>query len=178
VAVVEGGRRRGRLRLAVSCGLLAVAGIVAAACGSTGTTGTTSTSAGTVATTVATTPTSSSSSTAATRIVTTIHSGSLGTILVNIQGQVLYTFTHDGTNAPCDATCLQVWPAALVPLGVTAPSGPTSVGTLGVTTMNGIKQLTVNGLALYTYAGDSAPGVANGNNLGTFGGVWKVVKVG
>jgi predicted lipoprotein with Yx(FWY)xxD motif len=51
------------------------------------------------------------------------------------------------------------------------------VGTLGITTANGLHQVTVDGLALYTYAGDSAPGVADGNNLTSFGGTWRVVKV-
>jgi predicted lipoprotein with Yx(FWY)xxD motif len=111
-------------------------------------------------------------------VVATTHNAQLGTILVNLQGQVLYTFTTSGANAPCDASCLQVWPAVTVAANVTTPAGPAAAGTLGITTTNGVRQLTVNGLALYTYAGDSSPGVANGNDLGTFGGVWKVVKIG
>ena len=50
------------------------------------------------------------------------------------------------------------------------------MGTLGTTTVNGPTQVTVGGLPLYTYDGDSAPGVATGNNLNSFGGIWKVVK--
>lgn len=63
-----------------------------------------------------------------------------------------------------------------LPPGVTAPTGSSGVGTLGTTTSNGVTQVTVGGLPLFTYAGDSAPGVANGNDLVSFGGTWKVVK--
>jgi predicted lipoprotein with Yx(FWY)xxD motif len=104
----------------------------------------------------------------------TVHN--LGKILVNMQGQVLYTFTNNGASAPCSASCLSIWPAVVPPAGVTHPSGGPGVGTLGTTTVNGPTQVTVGGLPLYTYAGDSAPGVANGNNLSSFGGIWKVVK--
>jgi predicted lipoprotein with Yx(FWY)xxD motif len=110
--------------------------------------------------------------------VTTEKVGSLGTVLTNSQGQVLYTFTTGtGAPAPCSASCLAVWPADTVLAGTAVPTGSAGVGTLGITTVNHVRQVTVNGLALYTYAGDSAPGVANGNNLTSFGGTWRVVKV-
>jgi predicted lipoprotein with Yx(FWY)xxD motif len=102
--------------------------------------------------------------------------GSDGKILVNSEGQVLYTFTSNGASVPCNTSCLAVWPALTLPAGVTTPTGTAGVGPLGTTTSNGPTQVTVGGLPLYTYAGDSAPGVASGNNLVSFGGTWKVVK--
>jgi predicted lipoprotein with Yx(FWY)xxD motif len=108
--------------------------------------------------------------------VTTKTVGNLGKILVNSEGQVLYSFTKNGVSVPCTSSCLSVWPAVVPPAGVTTPTGSAGVGTLGTTTVNGPTQVTVGGLPLYTYAGDSAPGVANGNNLTSFGGTWKVVK--
>ncbi|MGH9018798.1 MAG: COG4315 family predicted lipoprotein [Acidimicrobiales bacterium] len=160
-AVLRGRRRR------LLLGLLPVAGVVAAACGSSGSPSTTT------ATTAAAAPTTAASPSL---VVTTKTVGSLGKILVNTEGQVLYSFTKNGASVPCKASCLAAWPAVVVPNGVTTPTGSAGVGTLGTTTSNGPTQVTVNGLPLYTYAGDSAPGVANGNNLTSFGGIWKVVK--
>jgi predicted lipoprotein with Yx(FWY)xxD motif len=158
------GRRRRYLALA----LIPLAGVVAAACGSSGPKASTTTS-GTSAS-APTTPTVPAS------FVTTKSVGNLGKILVNTEGQVLYTFTKNGASVPCSASCLSIWPALVPPAGVTHPSGAPGVGTLGTTTVNGLTQVTVGGLPLYTYAGDSAPGVATGNNLNSFGGLWKVVK--
>jgi predicted lipoprotein with Yx(FWY)xxD motif len=157
-----------RHRRFLTLGLIPVVGILAAACGSSGG-GTTSTTSGTSAS-PPTTPTAPAA------VVRTMTVGSLGKILVNSEGQVLYTFTQNGAAVPCSAGCLAVWPAVTVPAGVTTPTGGPGVGTLGTTTTNGPTQVTVGGLALFTYDGDSAPGVANGNNVVSFGGTWKVVK--
>jgi predicted lipoprotein with Yx(FWY)xxD motif len=100
----------------------------------------------------------------------------VGKVLVNAQGQTLYSFTSDGKPVACNASCLQVWPAVTLPAGVTTPTGSAGVGTLATTTANGVNQVTVGGLPLFTYDGDSTPGVASGNNLTSFGGTWKVVK--
>ncbi len=162
-------RRRARRFLAL--GLVPLAGLLAAACSSSG--GTTTTTTPTTSGTPASTPTTASRPTP---VVTTKTVGGVGKILVNAQGQVLYTFTNNGAPVPCSSGCLAVWPALTLSGGVTAPTGSTGVGTLGTTTANGPTQVTVGGLPLFTYAGDSAPGVANGNNLVSFGGTWKVVK--
>jgi predicted lipoprotein with Yx(FWY)xxD motif len=157
-----------RYRRFLTLGLIPVVGILAAACGSSGG-GATPTTAGTTAS-PPTTPTVPAA------VVKTMTVGSLGKILVNSEGQVLYTFTKNGAAVPCSAGCLAVWPAVTVPTGVTTPTGGPGVGTLGTTTSNGPHQVTVGGLPLFTYDGDSAPGVANGNNVVSFGGTWKVVK--
>jgi predicted lipoprotein with Yx(FWY)xxD motif len=159
-----------RCRRLLTLGLIPVAGVLAAACGSSG---------GGAAAPTTTAATSASAPTTAIGpppVVTTKSVGSFGKILVNSQGQVLYSFTSNGVSVPCNASCLAVWPAVTLPSGTAAPTGSAGVGTLGTTTANGPLQVTENGLPLYTYAGDSAPGVANGNNLVSFGGTWKVVK--
>jgi predicted lipoprotein with Yx(FWY)xxD motif len=155
--------RRGRRYLALA--LIPLAGVVAA-CGSSGPAAAPTTT-GTAAPSTPTVPPP---------FVTTKTVGNLGKILVNSEGQVLYSFTKNGVSVPCTSSCLSVWPAVVPPAGVTTPTGSAGVGTLGTTTVNGPTQVTVGGLPLYTYAGDSAPGVANGNNLTSFGGTWKVVK--
>jgi predicted lipoprotein with Yx(FWY)xxD motif len=158
-------------RRLLALGLIPVVGILAAACGSSG-----GGQAATTTTSLAPSATAPTPATAPAPVVTTKSIGSLGKILVNAQGQVLYSFTKGGAPVPCSASCLAVWPAVTLPAGVTAPTGSSAVGTLGTTTSNGVTQITVGGLPLFTYAGDSAPGVANGNNLVSFGGTWKVVK--
>jgi predicted lipoprotein with Yx(FWY)xxD motif len=42
---------------------------------------------------------------------------------------------------------------------------------------DGSEQLTYNGHPLYTYAGDTAPGQANGNNINLNGGLWLEIRV-
>jgi predicted lipoprotein with Yx(FWY)xxD motif len=159
-------------------GLFALGGIVASACSSGNPGGSAAT---TTPTTSASTPTTSASAPATSAgsrpVVSTMTVSGVGKVLVNTQGQVLYSFTKNGAPVPCPSSCLQVWPAFTLPGGVTSPTGPAGVGTLATTTANGVTQVTVNGLPLFTYAGDSAPGVANGNNLTSFGGTWKVVPV-
>jgi predicted lipoprotein with Yx(FWY)xxD motif len=148
--------------------LIPLAGVVAAACGSSAPKASTTTSG--------TTASAPSTPTVPPSFVTTKTVTGFGKILVNLEGQVLYTFTKNGVSVPCSSSCLSIWPALVPPAGVTTPSAAPSVGTLGTTHVNGLTQVTVGGLPLYTYAGDSAPGVANGNNLNSFGGIWKVVK--
>jgi predicted lipoprotein with Yx(FWY)xxD motif len=148
-------------------GLVALA-VAAAACSSSGSSNSTTTT-----TTSAALPTTSSGP--APVLQTKTVSG-VGSVLVNAQGQVVYSFTKNGTAVACTSGCLAIWPAVTVPSGTTTPTGGPGVGTLGTTTANGPTQVTVNGLPLFTYAGDTGPGVANGNNVNSFGGIWKVVK--
>jgi predicted lipoprotein with Yx(FWY)xxD motif len=162
-----------RPRRLLALGLLPLAALLAAACGSSGSGQSSSTTTPAPATTQ---PATSGTSAGPTPTVKLQKVGSFGSILVNTQGQVLYTFTKNGVSVPCNRSCLAVWPPAQLPTGVTTPTGPDGVGTLGTTTSNGPTQLTVGGLPLYTYDGDSGPGVATGNNVVSFGGTWKVVK--
>ena len=94
--------------------------------------------------------------------------GSAGMILVDPKtGLTLYNFTKDtkdsGTSA-CTAGCLETWPALTVDAGVT-PTGSAGVtGTLGTITRSddGTTQVTYNGLPLYFFKNDKAPGDLNG----------------
>ena len=91
-------------------------------------------------------------------------------IVTNASGMTLYWFVPDtSTTSKCTGSCATYWPPVTGP--VTAGSGVT--GTLGVITRpDGTKQATYDGHPLYTYAGDSAPGQANGNDKNLSGGVW------
>jgi predicted lipoprotein with Yx(FWY)xxD motif len=97
------------------------------------------------------------------------------TVLTNAKGFTLYWFALDtSTTSNCNSGCTAVWPPVKGP--ATAGSGVT--GKLGtITRSDGSVQATYNGHPLYTYAGDSAPGQANGDGINASGGVWHEVTV-
>ena len=97
------------------------------------------------------------------------------TLLTNAKGFTLYWFVPDtSTTSKCDASCIHYWP----PVPGPASAGSGVKGTLGVITRsNGAKQATWNGHPLYTYIGDTAPGMAKGNGLNLSGGVWHEIAL-
>ena len=97
-------------------------------------------------------------------------------VLTNAQGFTLYSFAPDSaTTSRCDGSCAQIWPP--VEGSVTARTGiPGKLGTIARS--DGATQATYNGHPLYTYAGDTRPGQANGNNLNLNGGLWREVSAG
>ena len=99
---------------------------------------------------------------AKTVVVSTAKSAKFGTILVS--GKTVYTLKPSKT--ACTATCLKVWPALVLPKGVTkvtAGSG-VSASKLGtVTRSGGVRQVTYQGKPLYWFSGDTGAGQVNGN---------------
>lgn len=99
----------------------------------------------------------------------------LGTVLVDSEGLTVYEFAKDqGSTSTCYGACEQNWPP------VTAKGKPSGEGEmasqLGTTKRkDGTMQVTFAGRPLYTYAGDSSPGEANGNGLTFFGGKWSAL---
>jgi predicted lipoprotein with Yx(FWY)xxD motif len=94
--------------------------------------------------------------------------GTIGTVLVaGSNGMTVYTFAKDvkdsGTSA-CTGGCIGTWPALTVPAGTTPTAGTGVTGTLGTITRadDGTLQVTYNGLPLYFFKNDKAPGDANG----------------
>ena len=90
--------------------------------------------------------------------------GDAGTILVDgATGLTVYIFTMDvkdsGTSA-CTGGCLETWPALTVPAGGTPTGGAGVTGELGTITRadDGSLQVTYNGLPLYFFKNDTAPG--------------------
>ena len=143
------------MKLHLGTGFAAMA-LMAALAGCAGSPGTTSTTA-------ATSPAASSpaaSPTAAAAVGLKTASSSAGTIVVDANGMSVYFFTKDvkdsGTSA-CTGACLTMWP----PVTSTAAT-PTAEGVRGplgtITTPDGAKQVTLNGLPLYYYAQDKKPG--------------------
>jgi predicted lipoprotein with Yx(FWY)xxD motif len=158
-------------RLSAGAAALAAVAILASACGSSSSGGTAAAAPSGAATSSA----ASSAPAASGASVTTVQT-SLGTVLANSKGQVLYMLTSDknGTSS-CNSACLSAWPAATASGTPTAGSGVTAK--LGTTASQGGGQLiTANGHPLYTYAGDSGPGQATGQGITSFGGAWWVLS--
>ncbi len=99
--------------------------------------------------------------------VSTTKNAQMGTILVS--GKTLYTLKPSST--ACTAACLKVWPALVLPAGVTkakAGSG-VSAAKLGTVKRNGVVQVTYGGRPLYFFTGDTAAGQVNGVVTDTWG---------
>ena len=92
----------------------------------------------------------------------------IGKVLVDSKGKTLYTLTNGGTAVACSGTCAAAWPP-LTSSGT--PKGAKGVEGLGV---DGT-QVTVDGLPVYRYQGDTKKGQAAGEGISSFGGVWHVV---
>lgn len=99
----------------------------------------------------------------------------LGEIVVDAEGRTVYVFDRDtagsGSSA-CEGTCLDNWPA------VTADDpSPDVAGVSGevgtIERGDGTRQVTLDGMPLYTYAGDADPGDVTGQGVQ---GVWWVVS--
>jgi predicted lipoprotein with Yx(FWY)xxD motif len=108
-------------------------------------------------------------------VVNTAATGA-GKILVDAQGRTMYAFAADSKgHSNCNGACLTYWP--LVPAGVKAPTAGAGVtATFGVVKRSdGRMQLTVDGWPMYTYVGDSKPGVTSGQGKNLSGGLWWVV---
>jgi predicted lipoprotein with Yx(FWY)xxD motif len=99
---------------------------------------------------------------------------SLGTILVDANGNTLYVFTNDtGDTSTCTGDCAGTWPA-LVADGQVKAGGDADASLLGSSARDdGTMQVTYNGHPLYHFAGDQAPGDTHGQGVG---GIWFVVS--
>ena len=106
----------------------------------------------------------------------------VGTVLVNGQGQTLYLLTSEqGGKITCTDSngCTTLWPEIALGHGMTAAtagSGARSSLLGTVRDASGHLEVTYNGWPLYTFAGDSGPGVAKGQGLTSFGGTWYVLN--
>jgi predicted lipoprotein with Yx(FWY)xxD motif len=166
-------RRRGMLRSWLLAGGLALGtAATVAACGSSSS----STAAGSSSSSA---PAGASSAAAATISAKSVPG--VGTVLVNGQGQTLYMLTSEkGGKITCTQAngCTQAWPETLLTNGATAAAGggvqSSLLGT--VKDASGNLEVTYNHWPLYTFSGDSGPGVAKGQALTSFGGTWYVLN--
>lgn len=101
------------------------------------------------------------------------------TVVVSAQGRTLYALSPETTHhLLCKSSqCLKSWPPLTVPSRKTKlKAGPGVHGSLGILRRsNGALQVTLRGLPLYRFSGDSSKGEANGQGIKSFGGTWGAV---
>jgi predicted lipoprotein with Yx(FWY)xxD motif len=104
-----------------------------------------------------------------------VQKSSIGWVLAVANGQVVYAYDKDpkGGTPACTGSCAKIWLPVTGghPVASPADKGLSTLGT--VTTSNGAKQITYDGLPLYLLKG--AAGLATTGN--GQGGVWHVVKL-
>src|SRR5207244_8148602 len=85
------------------------------------------------------------------------------TILVNAQGITLYRYDRDSAGTSnCTGSCATVWPPLAAAVGTpTAGSGVTGM-LATISRADGSKQVTYNGMPLYTFEQDAQAGDATG----------------
>ena len=96
--------------------------------------------------------------------------GNLGEVMVGANGHTLYAFTDDPEKqTTCFDACAEAWPPLTVGDGFTISDELQASGASTIDRPDGTKQLVMGKWALYYYAGDGAPGEANGQG---FNGKW------
>lgn len=165
--------RRGPLRNWLLAGGLALGtAATVAACGSSSS----STAAGSPGSSAPAGASSAASATISAKSVPGV-----GTVLVNGQGQTLYMLTSEkGGKITCTQAngCIQAWPETLLTSGAMEAAGSGVQSSLlgTVKDASGNLEVTYNHWPLYTFSGDSGPGVAKGQGLTSFGGTWYVLS--
>jgi predicted lipoprotein with Yx(FWY)xxD motif len=119
--------------------------------------------------------TSSSSGAAASKAVLATAGSALGKVVVDADRRTVYVFDKDtagsGTSA-CTGACLAKWPPVKATSGDLTADGVTGkVGT--ISREDGSKQITLGGMPLYLYSGDSHAGDVTGQAVGN---VWWAVS--
>lgn len=98
----------------------------------------------------------------------------LGEIVVDSEGMTVYYFTNDEADSgvsACEGGCLEAWPPVISETDAPEVEGVTGeVAT--IETPDGELQVTINGMPIYYFAEDEAPGDVNGQAVND---VWYVV---
>jgi predicted lipoprotein with Yx(FWY)xxD motif len=148
--------------------------LAAALAGCGGTPGTTGPSTGSPPT-VSSAPAPGATTTAAADVELKTASSTAGQIVVDAEGKSVYFFTKDvkdsGTSA-CKDACVAAWPA--VTTNSDAPKVDGVTGAIGtINAADGSKQITINGMPIYYFAKDKAPGDILGQGVMN---VWYLVS--
>ncbi len=99
--------------------------------------------------------------------------GNLGEVMVGANGHTLYAFTDDPEKqSSCFNACATAWPPLTVPDDFAISPDLQAAGASTIERPDGTRQLVMGKWALYYYAGDGAPGEANGQGVG---GKWFAV---
>ena len=97
-------------------------------------------------------------------------------VLTSLKDRTLYTLSNEVHGKFfCTGGCLGIWPPLIVGKNI-KPRGPTKLGE--TRRPDGRFQVTFKGRPLYTYAGDSKAGDANGEGLMLGIGTWHAASLG
>lgn len=112
-------------------------------------------------------PTSTPVPSATGGLTITVMQGSLGSYLAGPNGHALYVLTNDSANtSTCTGSCAQSWPPLIASTGQSPEPGTGVTGALGTFTRpDGGAQVTVGGMPVYYFAGDSSTGQTNGQGV-------------
>jgi predicted lipoprotein with Yx(FWY)xxD motif len=101
-------------------------------------------------------------------------------IVVDTHGRTLYALSPETSHRLlCKSSeCLSAWPPLTVRSRKTKLTAGHGVhGRLGILKRsNGMLQVTLRGVPLYRFSGDSASGTASGEGIKSFGGTWHVLS--
>lgn len=92
----------------------------------------------------------------------------IGGYLTGEDGKSLYLFAQDSSGkSTCTNTCAQNWPPFTLSGGDTVKAGAGVTGTIAtIKRDDGTTQVTINGLPLYYFSGDTDKGQLNGQGIG------------
>jgi predicted lipoprotein with Yx(FWY)xxD motif len=142
--------------------------MLAAACSATDASNETTTTQATTTTEATTTTTQAVTAGG----VVTVADSSLGSILVDGEGNTLYLFTPDNqSESVCYDQCEAAWPPLVDEFAAGDGADASLLSTAPRT--DGTEQITYNGWPLYYFANDAAPGDVNGQGIND---VWYVLS--
>jgi predicted lipoprotein with Yx(FWY)xxD motif len=97
-------------------------------------------------------------------------------VLTDASGMTLYTWAGDepGMSA-CTGGCTTAWPPVVADKLVVGPGLSRVLDT--ILRDDGAMQVTFNGMPLYRFARDAAPGDMNGEGINGFGAVWSIAML-
>jgi predicted lipoprotein with Yx(FWY)xxD motif len=101
-----------------------------------------------------------------TLVVETVKVHKIGTVLATASGFTLYRFTANSRGkSTCTGACAKVWPPLQLPKGdhIKGPHGIKGFSTIRVA--HGQNQVTLDGVALYRYSGDTKKDQAKGQGV-------------
>ena len=108
-------------------------------------------------------------------VVTVANDANLGAYLTGKDGKALYLLATDTSGkSTCANDCAANWPPFTLEAGETVSAGSGVTGAVATFTRDdGKTQVTINGLPLYYFAGDTSAGQTNGQGIG---GKWYVAS--
>jgi predicted lipoprotein with Yx(FWY)xxD motif len=163
--------RFGRTGAAVILGVIGGVALIAAACGGgTSSSDKTATAeAGAPAPTTAPTAAAAATTPSGSTASATVNVATSGdSRLVDAEGLTLYEFKNDVANSgksACNGACATNWPPLVAPASGTPVPGDGVDGLGVITREDGTMQVTYDGLPLYHFATDKAPGDENGKAI-------------